>query len=1133
MIQNVKKIFPEGGLNADFTPYLFPKGDKIKVVNGRYLSSNTGAKGSFHNIHSTLPIVSSSNITPGISGTFTCTGVYEDEENASSYYILYNTNGNHLVCRFNSITGVCSILLNNSYFTYGGTLNNNGINLKPGSIITGIDKVGNLLAFTDGANNIREINVTRNYKSFQIQDRNYPLITEEVINLIKRPPDFPLIVNKAVGSNIGLTVVGNNIAGNVFQFSYRYNYLDGETSVLSPYSTLLGYNLTSDTFDTIIIQLPFSEIVPLNVQSIDLCVRFSNEGTYSVIKTWNISNTDDLIAINKHNFLSSQLTFYFFNNQIGNPLSPADSAKLFDSVPNTAISLSSCKNNFFIGNYNEGYNSPLITSLSLSLEKQNPPADNPTGVWYYLLWKSDSPGLEYKSAYYLYITWGTNPGYYFFPEVSQRGLHPSQLPVTITLDSGSFAGATQIDAAIFADSGYSSLRQVINENIVVSVTDQSGSTLNGISVFKSNGTYQVGVVFYDRYLRNTGVISSDDLKVNIPFFGLGVDMPYNAINWSLNESNQIGEIPEEAEFYSIVTTKDLTYISFIMTLAYQIAYVSGDGTDTPYKFNFTDYKPAPYYSGVAFDVSNLYTAGLGYTYQKGDIINFYSIKSHSPMQLNVIGQYGSWVICSLENLNLGPLGNGTVSDGFNQYYIEIFTPYTASINETFYEVGNMYPVVNAGASNRAYSVLNGSLTGDVTLLNRTDSTGSSYISESMSSNDKYPLNWFTSIGRPNSIIPQPGNITDTDGIRYSNQFIQGTLINGLSSFDALNQQDIPAESGGIEALVVTSMMEQLGSVMLAICRKTTYSIYIGEAQIMQQQSNAFIAGITNVIGSINPLVGDYGTDNAESIAKIDGNVYWFCKNRASVVRYSRSGLFPISSYKMDSFFEYYSSRLTSGQKVMGGIHPYTKEYLIYLPAVGNATGIVNFDKELIAPFQTFDNLAKTMAFDEKNNTWTTEYNYYPEMFFKLGNNLYGLLNGVIYQMEGGSDYNNFFGIQYNSCVTLLVADPNEKYFENISIEGSRQPDYVLIQSGDPVYGNYTSSLINTDFNFKEGIWYVPFFRDGNTPGFDNIYEAMNGGDKIRGQIGYVYLEYDGNGYFNLNAVNIGVSLLSGHFVAAD
>ena len=130
---------------------------------------------------------------------------------------------------------IVSLNMRTNILTYH-VLSETVLNFDPKFLITGVDKIDNLLFFTDDKNPPRAINVKRNYPNPAL---GVDGIEDEDINVIKKPPGF----EKSVGGYTPLTAPTvetsiapgdeNYITDRFLSFAYRYRYQDGEYSATS------------------------------------------------------------------------------------------------------------------------------------------------------------------------------------------------------------------------------------------------------------------------------------------------------------------------------------------------------------------------------------------------------------------------------------------------------------------------------------------------------------------------------------------------------------------------------------------------------------------------------------------------------------------------------------------------------------------------------------------------------------------------------------------------------------------------------------------------------------------------------------------------------------------------------------
>ena len=183
-----------------------------------------------------------------------------------------------------------------------------------------------------------------------------------------------------------------------------------------------------------------------------------------------------------------------------------------------------------------------------------------------------------------------------------------------------------------------------------------------------------------------------------------------------------------------------------------------------------------------------------------------------------------------------------------------------------------------------------------------------------------------------------GQVHKPNSISFSENRIEGTLFNGLSTFNALDEKTLPQEMGTINKLLFTSKTESTGNTMLAIGAMETASVYIGESQISTGGGSSLIAVQSGVIGSAQVLRGSYGTMHPESVVTNNNRVYFYDALNGTVVRYDVNGLRPIGDAGIKSFFRERSNHIVTEDKVgcFGGYDRIENEYILTLPSIDNA-----------------------------------------------------------------------------------------------------------------------------------------------------------------------------------------------------
>lgn len=647
--------------------------------------------------------------------------------------------------------------------------------------------------------------------------------------------------------------------------------------------------------------------------------------------------------------------------------------------------------------------------------------------------------------------------------------------------------------------------------------------------FKSGCTYQYGIIFRDNYKRVIGNVFTNrsTMRFTVPKRDYPDTTYYTSLGLTLSNAAAVDEIPEQAYYYEFVITKNLKTRFFMQAKSGGMKYVIKDPVTGVLTYQDT-YISTAY--GLAFDAKFLNAAGMGYSFNEGDILEV--IQSASPTQysLAVLGIDGNYIISELQNL-----GNFTTQPDI---IFEIYTPYKELTSEPFWTTGETFAVTNPTTISRQYSSLGGLIYGDIYRY-LSGVAPVTYYSENMSPIAKYWKQWNTNTGEANFVINSE-EVTKYTAVRWSNVIIEGSQTNGLSTFDALDEKILPFTLGNLQKLQQTSKVTEQGNVMLAIGEQETASCYLGEVQLVGAAANAFVATAPNVIGTINVLKGSFGTVNPESVVEYRGNVYWLDMNNGRVIQYSANGLFPISNYKMTRFWknwcEQFLSMTAAEIEAFGGrpfvfsaVDPFHDELLFATPqlTVNPPKGYIAdyrvepptpADQEYIVyPFDILDYRAKIIVYDLMSNTWRGSYSFCPEGLVTLQNQLYSSKDGQFYQHNQSINTCEFYGVQYTAKImpvsNMLPSVP--KVYNAMAVESNLVPFYVLFYNEYPYIQE--SDLVDTDFRSLEGIWNATLYRNIIQPtatGFTATSRLT--GEKMRNVAMLVMVEFNPTGSNILN-----------------
>lgn len=1118
-MEKEKKYFggADGALNADDVKSIVGINQWVNMENCRTGTTDNGVVGTVESIGGTELI---SAVQPSI--TFLTLGSATEQARNRILYFKYNTTGvwHKIVC-YDSTPGV-----EQEYDVLLSSQVNGGLNFNKNYPIHSAKIIDGKLYWVEGTNNQpRKINIDAaikaNNPSYVTDETAYtfPLDFSE-ITLIKPPPPLSPNIQKLEDN----TFDNNFIANESFMFAFEYVWYDDEVTVLGTYSPSSRLNKNAAVENYIQVTMDSLERIPSSVRIIKLVVRYSNTNNAFVIKTWDKEVSSEATEIANQNSGTQVLTFDFYGNILGEaiPSSPVNKVlKPFDSVPVYSETLDAARNRLFLGGNVEGYNAPTQTSLSLSPTTIDISAATLSKNLYQVthagIWNGGASSYAY-SAWYVYLTEVAPIGWYALTSTEQlntsSNVYPPlpAAPASVSLAGLTFRGANQSDVL---DSTKPSGGTPIIWDFFLTANNCTitGTSVQVYDVFKSGAQYQFGVVFYDFAMRKCGVVTNDGLVFDITNRNYNYTSGTDSIVWTLSNASALTEIPDWAYYYTPVRTLNLRTRFFIQSFTNAAKYATKT-TDGNYQFTSNTFIIGSV--GIGLNTTALVQSGLGYVYAEGDVCVL-TKSDNTVTVLPVIGQDGNYIIVKAEDL--GDLTSAS-------FVFEIYTPYITTEQEPFYEMGQMYRVLNPGTDMRSYETISDIFVPDSYVLTRNYSTVT-YFGEAMSPNDLFYKRWDNDGGKIN-YVTKLGQVSKDNSISFSNTIIPNTAINGLSTFDALDEKSLPIECGKVRKLQITSkVQDELGIVMLSICEKETASLYIGEVQ--QYGSTGESANIVTseqVIGTINVLKGAYGTINPESVTEYRGMVFWADANNGRYIQYSTNGLYPISNVKMtrfwNQFFTRYKSLTNEEIEAFGGrpfifstVDPYHNELLISIPQLYSTTingYMPDYVGVLAYPFDIWDGMGKTIVCKLENGNipahWQGSYSFNPECFVTLSNKLYSFLNGNLFIHNQTSTYNNFYGVQYKSRI-MCISNQNPaipKVYNNIALKSNLAPSLSYFYNDYPY--QQSTDLVDFDYNNLEGLFYATLYRNKLIPtaiGYDT--NGLLTGEKMRAAGLYVLLEF--------------------------
>ena len=372
---NLTRNFIKGRMNKVVDERLIPDGEYIDATNIRMGSTENSEIGVIENTKGNVALTALS-YTDGtlLSTEAVCIGAIEDSANETLYWFVHDPNFSigatgklDLIVSFNILTNVLTYHVIS--IDDGGGINTT-LNFNPSYLITGVDKVSDLLFFTDNYNAPRFINVRKGYanpNALNIDFNGLPSRLAEAILVIKQPPtESPAVQPIITGGQ------NNYLETRFICFAYRYRYADGEYSATSQWSepafvpNNFSFDLTSYLNDGMTNSCNAAVVTyysggPL-VVGIDLLFKQANNNIIKVIEKLDKAE----LGIADFTYQS----FTFDNSKIFTVLAETEILRLYDNVPRYAKAQTIMGNRLMYGNYIEGYDLVDIYGNPTRLEYQ-------------------------------------------------------------------------------------------------------------------------------------------------------------------------------------------------------------------------------------------------------------------------------------------------------------------------------------------------------------------------------------------------------------------------------------------------------------------------------------------------------------------------------------------------------------------------------------------------------------------------------------------------------------------------------------------------------------------------------------------------------------------------------------------
>lgn len=421
-------------------------------------------------------------------------------------------------------------------------------------------------------------------------------------------------------------------------------------------------------------------------------------------------------------------------------------------------------------------------------------------------------------------------------------------------------------------------------------------------------------------------------------------------------------------------------------------------------------------------------------------------------------------------------------------------------DKVFYEFGEVYAVINPGTANAFHGGMTQNQTqAQPALFRFTD--GDVYFTGAHipSSVYEHPTPFFPvtpvmaqnyddhfpsaqiSDGRAEAIFKEAKRLRYETLVRFSESYIPDTVVNRLNIYYDANQDEYDRRYGAIRRF---SFRENFLRVFQEL---KVGRVPVAQSVIQTAVGNNVVAQSDRLINNIQYNISDFGIGDAPHSLSRQNYADYFCDtNRGVICRVSNDGIDPLSIlYGANSVFgnllPKYNSNLIdstdpnpgkpnqSKPAIYGLYDTFRNEYVVALETVDrfqNGSQILNYP-------------ALTYGFSESKKGFEGEYSWHPEFMLCLNNLVCSFKGGLLYTHDGDI-YDNFYGQQYDSYVTIVINEAlmNDKAYLALKETAN------AIWASDQISTNLgqLSSLPSNTFAWLEGNPSASFLRDQNSAG---------------------------------------------------
>lgn len=967
------KLLRGAGMDTDSAIPFIAQEDIIEAYNLRVTGTTQDEEGDGSNIESTVLIAGAraAGINKGI-------GSSGFEIIRSGISFIFNSQEFHLITLLDYDTDTQTTIFTNKTDSGGASI----LNLNPKFYVNDIKIVNDeFLLFTDNFNQPGYINFRK------LIAGDYGTLTTDDFLLIQAQP---MVVPTAEYNDDASRSV-NLLKNNLFQFIEQFVKINDEYTAWSIMSKRPVP--TDETTPAAGTDVAIDNNIIVGVTAGDNRVKTINVGArigtldFMLIKS--IARADVIALPNTAIDIANEIReaydpttnmyyFCFYNDGLYPNIDPLETDLPYDYVPKKAGALEVLPSNVVVlGDITEGYPRPDV-DITLQVSSYIPdvtvlPPDPATSFRVTTWYQTRPSGESFRRVTVVFagepqtgdvvtiITSNLDDVVYetmsYTVPIAQDGnllavitSFAGTMPYPTSVSSSGSSVTLQFSTRRESDTPDGGREKMLNYAIALSAGTGVSRSIPGL---KSNSSYQVFLWHKDRWGRYFPISTGVRYVVRTPSFAELQGLA-SKIVWTINDATA----PDDAVVYGWGLSPNNTHQTDLWVTGILDTTLS---TSEYFVFNINPL--------LKFNEANP-SSVLSYEYSVGDRCTFlfYNIGDDTAVtyyidkvDVEVVG-FDIEVVTSpspatnylLKVRKPSSISLATLED--NNIMLEIYTPrkrtevvdgITEYNPNVFFEVGIQYPIVNG-----EYSVLQGEIIeGDTYIKSRQLANGAnlnqidSYVVEDFNFSDFYP-SIFNSYGKPRTFDDERGEQRRKASIRYSDTFILGSKVNGLTRFYA---ERIYGEGEGESSSNYDQIDKLVVRNNILICIQGLKVGYIPvfttivEDQSSQQQFALSDMILNKIRYSTNGNIGMGGAK--ESFAMYNNNLYWVDPYRSEPVRAGLDGVEPISK-KMSKYFKrVYQQAFEAGKKVIGNYDIYNNEYINSIETEGDIVDIFPFTIE--------------------------------------------------------------------------------------------------------------------------------------------------------------------------------------------